>query len=83
MTGFVRDTVDEAVEAVAHMAREIDPNRCRARVAELFSAEANVARHEALYLALTGAKAEPPSIAPGPPAVAPRLTTAVATAPAT
>jgi len=82
VTGFVRDTVDEAVEAVAHIG-EIDPNRCRARVAELFSAEANVARHEALYLALTGAKAEPPPLAPGPAAASPRLTTAVATAPAT
>jgi len=68
ITGFVRDSVEEAVEAL-RLVDEIDPDRCRARVAERFSAEANVARHEALYLKLVGAAAEGVSAAP-PPAVA-------------
>lgn len=81
ITGFVRESVEEAVEALRDV-DEIDPNRCRARVAERFSAEANVARHEALYLKLLGGAGEE-AHATAPPAVAaPRVAPIIAAAPA-
>jgi glycosyltransferase involved in cell wall biosynthesis len=47
VTGFVRSTPDELVEAVARIG-EIDRRACRRRVAELFSAEAMTAGYERL-----------------------------------
>ncbi len=79
VTGFVRDSVDEAVEALRHV-DEIDPARCRARVAERFSAEGNVARHEALYLKLLGGATGEPSAAAPPAIAAARSAPAIAAA---
>ncbi|MCC6388197.1 MAG: glycosyltransferase family 4 protein [Dehalococcoidia bacterium] len=81
VTGFVRDTVEEAVEALRHV-DEIDPNRCRARVAERFSAEANVARHEALYRRLLGTPGEKAAPAAPLAIAAPRVAPIIAAAPA-
>ena len=47
ITGFVRETPDELVEAVGRL-HEIDRRACRQRVAECFSAEAMTASYERL-----------------------------------
>jgi glycosyltransferase involved in cell wall biosynthesis len=52
-TGFVVDTVDEMVAAVAHVG-EIDPAECRRAVEERFGIEAFVDAHEAAYRRLVG-----------------------------
>lgn len=48
VTGFVCDSLEEAVESVDRVA-DLDRAACRERVARLFSARQNVASHEALY----------------------------------
>jgi glycosyltransferase involved in cell wall biosynthesis len=48
VTGFCRDRDDDLVEAVG-AARALSPAACRARVEELFSAEAMVRGYEAVY----------------------------------
>ena len=64
VTGFVRATPDELVEAVARIG-EIDRRACRRRVAELFSAEAMTARYEQLARAeLAGRRRLPIAIKP-------------------
>jgi len=52
VTGFRRDGEDDLVEAVAK-ASTISPARCRARVAEQFSAEAMVRNYATLFARLT------------------------------
>jgi glycosyltransferase involved in cell wall biosynthesis len=52
VTGFRRDGEDDLVEAVAKAAT-ISPARCRARVAEQFSAEAMVRNYATLFARLT------------------------------
>jgi glycosyltransferase involved in cell wall biosynthesis len=47
-TGFRRETEDELVAAIGK-ARDVSPQACRARVVELFSAEAMVRGYEATY----------------------------------
>ena len=48
LTGFRRDGDDDLVECVG-LARTLAPADCRARVEELFSAEAMVRGYEAVY----------------------------------
>jgi glycosyltransferase involved in cell wall biosynthesis len=48
VTGFLRHDVDGMVEALGAIDR-IEPAACRARVAELFSAEAMVSGYERLF----------------------------------
>jgi glycosyltransferase involved in cell wall biosynthesis len=52
VTGFCRDDADDLVEAIAAV-RTLSPAACRARVEELFSAEAMVRGYEALYERVT------------------------------
>ena len=52
VTGFCRDDGDDLVEAIAAV-RTLSPAACRARVEELFSAEAMVRGYEALYERVT------------------------------
>ncbi len=54
VTGLIRDTEDELVEAVTHIA-ELDRHRCRATVEERFSAPAMTDAYEQLYVRLLGA----------------------------
>ena len=64
VTGFVRATPDELVEAVARIG-EIDRRACRRRVAELFSAEVMTAGYERLARAeLAGRRRLPIAIEP-------------------
>ncbi len=51
VTGFVCDTVDEAVAAVAEAGR-LDRAVCRQRAESCFGADAALAMHEALYFSL-------------------------------
>ena len=53
-TGFIVETADEMVEAVARI-DEIDPEECRRAVEERFGSEAFVVAHEAAYERLLGA----------------------------
>jgi glycosyltransferase involved in cell wall biosynthesis len=53
VTGFLVDTVDEAVEAVARIG-EIDRHACRAAVAKRFSVDRMADRYLALYRELLG-----------------------------
>ena len=53
VTGFLVDTVDEAVGAVARIG-EIDRRACRAAVAERFSVDRMADRYLALYRELLG-----------------------------
>lgn len=67
VTGFVRETPDELVEAVARI-DEIDRHACRRRVAELFSAEAMTTGYERLIRAeLAGVHRPVISLAPVDP----------------
>ena len=54
VTGFRRDAEDDLVECVG-LARNLAPADCRARVEELFSAEAMVRGYEAVYRRAMGA----------------------------
>ncbi len=56
-TGFLVDSVDEAVAAVGQL-REIDPRACHANVARRFSAPVMAAGYEQVYRQLVGNKAE-------------------------
>lgn len=47
-TGYVVDTLDEMVSAIGRL-QDIDPSRCRARVAERFSIQHMVDGYESLY----------------------------------
>ncbi|HZT67778.1 MAG TPA: glycosyltransferase family 4 protein [Acidimicrobiales bacterium] len=47
-TGYLRDTVEEMAEALAHLDR-LSPQRCRDHVAEHYSAETMVDRYERLF----------------------------------
>jgi len=58
VTGFVRATADELVEAVGRIG-EIDRRACRRRVAELFSADAMTAGYEDLAHAAMAARVQP------------------------
>jgi glycosyltransferase involved in cell wall biosynthesis len=53
VTGFLVDTVEEAVEAIARVG-EIDRHACRAAVAERFSVDRMADRYLALYRELLG-----------------------------
>lgn len=53
VTGFVCETVEEAVAAVGRV-DEIDRGACRRHVEEHFSARVNVEQHERLFLSLAG-----------------------------
>jgi glycosyltransferase involved in cell wall biosynthesis len=53
ITGFRRDGDDDLVAAVG-AARELSPARCRARVEELFSAEAMVRGYQQIYEKVVG-----------------------------
>lgn len=48
VTGFLRDSVDDLVDAVHHVG-ECSPARCRARVEQRFTTEAMVCGYEALF----------------------------------
>jgi len=52
-TGFLVDTVDEAVAAVARL-ETIDPAACRQNVEQRFSVEAMARGYDAVYRALSG-----------------------------
>ncbi|HLH73330.1 MAG TPA: glycosyltransferase family 4 protein [Chloroflexota bacterium] len=47
-TGFIVDTLDEMADAISRV-DQIDPARCRAHVANLFSADQMIAGYERLY----------------------------------
>jgi glycosyltransferase involved in cell wall biosynthesis len=47
-TGFLRESVDELVEAIG-MTSELSPSACRKRVAECYSAESMVTGYERVY----------------------------------
>lgn len=47
-TGFLRQDVDEMVECVAHL-KAIDPQACRSRVADNFTAETMVSGYEEVF----------------------------------
>jgi len=53
ITGFVRDDVDGLVAAV-HQLSDIDRANCRARVAQLYSAEAVVEGYLGVYRSVIG-----------------------------
>lgn len=53
VTGFLVDTVDEMAQAMAAVGR-IDPEMCRRRAAERFSADAMIARYFRRYAELAG-----------------------------
>jgi glycosyltransferase involved in cell wall biosynthesis len=53
VTGFLVDTVDEAIDAIARVG-EIDRRACRAAVAERFSVDRMADRYLALYRELLG-----------------------------
>jgi glycosyltransferase involved in cell wall biosynthesis len=53
VTGFRRDGDDDLVESIG-LARTLDPADCRARVEELFSAEAMVRGYERVYRQAVG-----------------------------
>jgi glycosyltransferase involved in cell wall biosynthesis len=57
VTGWLCESVEEAVEAVARV-DTLERTACRQRIRELFSAPIAVRKHEALYARLLGA-AEP------------------------
>jgi glycosyltransferase involved in cell wall biosynthesis len=64
VTGFVRETPDELIDAVARI-DEIDRHACRRHVAERFSADAMTAGYEALSRAeLTGRRRLTLAVAP-------------------
>jgi glycosyltransferase involved in cell wall biosynthesis len=56
VTGFLRDSLDDLVEAVGR-AGECSPEACRARVAAHFSADAMVDRYEEIYGRLLASRA--------------------------
>ncbi len=53
VTGFLVDTLDQAVDAIGRIG-EIDRAACRRRVADLFSVEAMAERYHALYRSVLG-----------------------------
>lgn len=53
VTGFLVDTLDQAVDAIGRIG-EIDRAACRRRVADLFSVEAMAERYHALYRSILG-----------------------------
>jgi glycosyltransferase involved in cell wall biosynthesis len=52
VTGYLRDSIDALVDAVAEVG-QCSPAACRARVEERFSADAMVESYEALFTRLT------------------------------
>lgn len=67
-TGYVCRSVEEAVRAVGTVAT-LDRKACRERVTRLFSAEASIDAHEALYRAAVGESLPlGPAISPSEPA---------------
>jgi glycosyltransferase involved in cell wall biosynthesis len=53
VTGFVVETTDEFVDAVKHIS-EINPQRCRERVENMFTAQAMVDDYERVYMKVLG-----------------------------
>jgi glycosyltransferase involved in cell wall biosynthesis len=53
VTGFLVDTVDDAVDAIARI-HEIDRGACRARIAARFTVDHMADRYLSLYRSLLG-----------------------------
>jgi glycosyltransferase involved in cell wall biosynthesis len=60
-TGFLVDSVDEAVDAVRRL-EEIDPQACRANVQQRFSAQVMAAGYEKVFRQVSAAKPAAPRI---------------------